>query len=61
MSKSVYSIIMLFLMGIGLSGVAVFQILKGTDSDHVFLGLFYLAAGVVAFVSLLRLRTKPVE
>ena len=61
MSKSAQRIVMLILLGIGLSGYAIYQILKGPDADHVFLGLFYLATGIIAFVAVLRLPTKPAE
>jgi divalent metal cation (Fe/Co/Zn/Cd) transporter len=58
MSKSTQSILMLFLLGIGLGGYAIYQITSGPDPDHVWLGLFYLAASIVAFVALLRLPAK---
>ena len=61
MTKSLQSIIMLLLLGLGLGGYAVYQIFGGPDSDHVVLGLFYLAAAVVAFGALLRLPTKPAK
>jgi hypothetical protein len=61
MSKSLQRIFILVLMGIGLGGYAIYQLLKGPDSDHIFLGLCYLAAGIVAFVAVLRLPAKPVE
>ena len=61
MPKSLQSIIMLLLLGLGLGGYAIYQIFGGPDHDHVVLGLFYLATAVVAFGALLRLPTKPVE
>lgn len=61
MSKSLQRIFILVLMGIGLGGYALYQLFKGPDPDHVFLGLCYLAAGSVAFGAVLRLPAKPVE
>ena len=61
MSKSLQRIIILVLMGVGLGGYAIYQLFKGPDSDHIFLGLCYLGAGIAAFVAVLRLPTKPAE
>jgi hypothetical protein len=61
MSKSVQRIIMLLLLGVGLGGFGIYQIAGGPDSDHIALGIVYLAAGLVAFGAVLRLPTKPVE
>jgi len=61
MSKSLQSLILLFLTGVGLGAYAIYQIAAGQDGDHVVLGLFYLAASIVAFVALLKLPTKRVE
>lgn len=61
MSKSMQRIAVLLLMGIGFGIYALYQIIQGPDSDHVFLGLFYLIPSLGAFVALLRLPTKPVE
>jgi len=61
MSKSLQRIILLIGLGIGFSVFALYQMFKGPDSDHVFLGLAYLATGIVAFVAVLRLPAKPAE
>ena len=61
MSKSVQRIIMLLLVGLALGIFAIFQILKGPDSDHVLLGLAYLVPSIAAFVAVLKLPTKPAE
>lgn len=61
MSKSVQRIIMLLLLGLGLGVYAVFQILKGPDSDHVWLGLAYLVPSIAAFIAVLKLPAKPAE
>ena len=61
MSKSVQRIMMLLLLGLGLGVYGVYQIVKGPDSDHVWLGLFYLVPSIAAFVAVLRLPTRPVE
>ena len=61
MTKSLQSIIMLLLLGLGLGGYALYQIFGGSDGDHIVLGLFYLGAAVVAFGALLRLPTKPAQ
>ncbi len=61
MSKSTQSIIMLILLGLGLSGYGIYQMIDGVGGDRFALGLLYIAAGIVAFVSVLRLPTKPVK
>lgn len=61
MSKNLQRIILLIALGLGLGGYAIYQITSGPDQDHVFLGLFYLAASIVAFVALLRLPSKATE
>jgi multisubunit Na+/H+ antiporter MnhF subunit len=61
MSKSLQRIGLLLLMGVGLGAYAIYQIFKGPDADHVFLGLAYLGASIVAFVAVLKLPTKPAE
>jgi len=61
MSKSLQRIVMLLALGIGLGLIAIYQIVKGTDSDHVILGLFYLIPSIAAFVAVMNLPTKPVE
>lgn len=61
MSKSMQRIVLLILMGVGLGGFGIYQMINGIGGDRVALGLFYLAAGIVAFVAVLRLPTKPVE
>jgi hypothetical protein len=61
MSKSLQRIAMLMLLGAGLSFYGIYQMIDGIGGDRIPLGLLYLAAGVVAFVAVLRLPTKPVE
>ena len=61
MSKSLQRIVMLIGLGIILGITAIYQIVKGTDSDHVFIGLLYVIPSVTAFVAVLKLPTKPAE
>ncbi len=58
MSKSLQRIFILMLMGVGFAVFALYQITKGPDSDHVWLGVAYLVPSVAAFVALLKLPTK---
>jgi hypothetical protein len=61
MSKSLQRIIILILLGLGLGGFGIYQMIDGVGGDRIPLGVLYLATGVVAFVAVLRLPTKPVE
>ncbi len=61
MSKSLQRIGLLLLIGVGLGAYGIYQILKGSTADHVFLGIAYLVPSVVAFVAVLKLPTKPAE
>jgi hypothetical protein len=61
MSKSIQRIILLVMLGVGLGAFGIYQMIYGIGGDRIFLGLLYLATGIVALVAVLRLPTKPVE
>jgi|GEM_PF-2842273 len=61
MSKNLQRILMLVGVGIALGAIALFQIVQGTDSDHVFIGIAYLVPSITAFIAVLKLPTKAAE